>query len=159
MNHATVFGFPQPDARSGRASVAPVYPPASKGYNTVHHKYVEACNASRKQVAKYHAFCQIWLQCVPHIQGLACETTHLTLFKCCISLNMHSRLDHYISRYSLFGIYNDANKQQWKYLLRESSGRFREVKRWDLPVNLHVLAHLRMRNGVAHAQKSNCYWG
>ena len=67
-NYATVFGLPQPAARRGRASTAPVYLPASEGYNTVHHKYVEACTASGKQAAKYHAFRQIWLQCVPDIQ-------------------------------------------------------------------------------------------
>ena len=74
VNYATVFGLPQPAARRGRASVAPVYLPASEGYNTVHHKYIEACNASEKQAAKYHAFRQIWLQCVPHIQFMTPRT-------------------------------------------------------------------------------------
>ena len=50
--HATVFGLPQPAARRGRASTAPVFLPASEGYNTVHCKYVVACVASGKQAAK-----------------------------------------------------------------------------------------------------------
>lgn len=73
-NYATVFGLTQPAARRRRASTAPVFLPASEGYDTVHRKYVEACVASGKQAAKYHSFRQIWLQCVPHIQFMTPRT-------------------------------------------------------------------------------------
>ena len=65
-NYATVFGLPQQAARRGRASTPPVFLPASEGYNTVHHKYVEACVASGKQAAKDHSFHQIWLVCATY---------------------------------------------------------------------------------------------
>lgn len=74
VNYATVFGLPQPAARRGRAGKAPIYLPASEGYNTVHGKYLEACLASGKQAAKYHSFRSIWLQCLPHIQFMTPRT-------------------------------------------------------------------------------------
>ena len=74
LNYARVFGLPQPAARRGRASAAPVYLSASEGYNTVHQKYVEACVASGKRAAKYHSFRSIWLQCVPHIRFMTPRT-------------------------------------------------------------------------------------
>ena len=73
-NYARVFGLPQPAARRGRASTAPIYLPASEGYNTIHCKYVDACTESEKRAAKYHAFRQIWLQCIPHIQFMTPRT-------------------------------------------------------------------------------------
>ena len=74
VNYATVFGLLQPAARRGRAGKAPIYLPASEGYNTVHGKYLEACLASGKQAAKYHSFRSIWLQCLPHIQFMTPRT-------------------------------------------------------------------------------------
>ena len=74
VNYATTFGLPQPAARRGRAGEAPVYLPASEGYNTVHQKYVEACLTSGKHAAKYHSFRHIWLQCLPHVQFMTPRT-------------------------------------------------------------------------------------
>lgn len=73
-NYATVHGLPQPAAQSGRAGAAPIYLPASEGYNIVHQKYIEACSADRLQPAKYHAFRCMWLQCVPHIKFMTPRT-------------------------------------------------------------------------------------
>ena len=73
-NYATIHDLPQPAARRGRAAAAPLYLPASEGYNTVHQKYVTACVATGKTAAKYHAFRQIWLQCIPHIQFMTPRT-------------------------------------------------------------------------------------
>ena len=74
MNYATTFGLPQPAAKRGRAGEAPVYLPASEGYNTVQQKYVEACLTSGKHAAKYHSFRHIWLQCLPHVQFMTPRT-------------------------------------------------------------------------------------
>ena len=73
-NYATIFGLPQPAAQRGRAEIAPVYLPANQGYHIVHSKYVESCKAVGKVAAKYHAFRQIWLLCVPHIQFMTPRT-------------------------------------------------------------------------------------
>ena len=73
-NYAVVHGLPQPAARSGCADTAPIYLPATEGYNTVHQKYVQVCAAVGKQAAKYHAFRATWLQCVPHIKFMTPRT-------------------------------------------------------------------------------------
>lgn len=67
-SNTTVFGLPQPSAEHGRANEAPLFLPASEGYHTVHHKYVESCMISGNVAAKYHSFRLIWLRCVPHIK-------------------------------------------------------------------------------------------
>ena len=60
------YGLPQPAAQRGRGEVAPIYLPASEGYNTVHSKYLRSCLESDTVAAKYFSFRNIWLQCVPH---------------------------------------------------------------------------------------------
>ena len=74
INYATYFGLPQPAARRGRAQKAPVYLPASEGYDKVNSKYLESCVASGKTTVKYHSFRLIWLQCVPHIKFMTPRT-------------------------------------------------------------------------------------
>lgn len=74
LNYAEIYGLPQPAAGRGRAESAPIYLPASEGYNTVHQKYVEACNAAGQQPAKYHAFLGIWHKILPHIKFMTPRT-------------------------------------------------------------------------------------
>ena len=67
-NYATVNGLPQPAAQRGRGETGPIYLSASEGYNIVHAKYLQSCLEADRVAVKYHSFCQIWLQCVPHIK-------------------------------------------------------------------------------------------
>ena len=74
IHFAELYGLPQPAAHRGRAATAPIYLAASEGYNTVHKKYVEACADGGLNAAKYHAFRNIWLKCVPHIRFMTPRT-------------------------------------------------------------------------------------
>lgn len=49
-NHATIFGIPQPSAKSGRAEAPPIFLPASQNYKIVHAKYAEVCQSKDPQM-------------------------------------------------------------------------------------------------------------
>ena len=68
-NHATIYGIPQPAARSGRAETPPIYLPASQNYKIVHAKYVEACQAKDPhfRFLQYKSFISVWKRCLPDI--------------------------------------------------------------------------------------------
>lgn len=71
---AELHSLPQPAAQRGHAATALIHLAASEGYNTVHKKYVEACAEGGLNAAKYHAFRNVWLKCIPHIKFMTPRT-------------------------------------------------------------------------------------